>query len=137
MVEKLRHDMKKMRAMVPDVQGEVIPRLSNLRYVPMRYRHILPLQIMKRYRCVVIGAAQGVLTVAVSDPQNTRVLEVLSKYTRRAIFPVWVEPVRMQLLIRRIERCAAIKASMSPRNSLSIASEVHVIMMLLMSQKKG
>ncbi len=70
----------------------------------MRYRQILPLTIMKQYQCIVVGAAQGVLTVAIADRQNMAVIESLSRYTRQAIFPVLIDPIRMRLLIRRIER---------------------------------
>jgi hypothetical protein len=81
-----------------------IPQLRVIRRVPMRYRQILPLTIMKQYHCIVVGAAQGVLTVAITDRQNMAVIESLSRFTRRAIFPVLIDPNRMRLLIRRIER---------------------------------
>jgi len=85
--------------------GNPIPQLSVLRRVPMGYRQILPLTIMKRYQCIVVGAAHGVLTVAITDRQNMAVIESLSRYTGRAIFPVLIDPKRMSLLIQRIERC--------------------------------
>jgi hypothetical protein len=58
---------------------------------------------MKQYQCVVVGYARGVLTVAISDQQDITVIDTLSKLTRRTIFPVLVNAVRIQLLIQRIE----------------------------------
>jgi type II secretion system (T2SS) protein E len=86
------------------VLGKPIPQLSVLRRVPMRYRRILPLTIVKQYQCVVVGAAQSKLTVAISDWQNIAVIESLSRYTGQTIFPVLIDPKRMNLLIQRIER---------------------------------
>jgi hypothetical protein len=117
-----------------DMQDDVVPRLTDLRRIPVRYRHILPLEIMKRHQCVVVGAARGVLTVAIADPQNTSVLEVLRKYTRHAIFPVWIEPVRMHLLIHRIECRRGDGGRMPLCNSRSVASQIHTIMTVLMVQ---
>ena len=70
----------------------------------MRYRRMLPLTIMKRFQCLVVGSAQGVLTVAITDRQNTSVIESLRRITGQAIFPVLIDPNRMRLLIQRIER---------------------------------
>src|SRR5438876_3819185 len=82
-----------------------IPQLSELRHAPLRYRHILPLTIMKRHQCIVVGATQGKLTVAITDRQNMDVIETLSRYTGKTIFPVIIDTKRMHLLIQRIERC--------------------------------
>ncbi len=82
-----------------------IPHLREIRRAPMRYRHILPLTIIKRYQCLVVGAARGKLTIAFASKRNMKVIESLSRYTGKAIFPVLVDPMRMQLLIQRIERC--------------------------------
>lgn len=81
-----------------------VPQLNTLRRVPLRFRRILPLKIMQHYKCIVVGAAPGVLTVAIADRQNMAAIELLTKYTRRAIFPVLIDPDRMCLLIRRIEK---------------------------------
>ncbi len=86
------------------VRGSLIPQLFILRRAPMRYRHILPLNVMKKFQCIVVGSAPGVLTVAITDRQNTLVIESLRKITGQAIFPVLIDPTRMQLLIQRIER---------------------------------
>jgi len=97
--------MDRLEAMALSVHSNLIPRFTNLRRVPLRYRQFLPLMMMKRYQCVVIGSAHGVLTVAITDRHNTALIEALSKFTGCVIFPVCVEPARMRLLIKRIERC--------------------------------
>ena len=86
------------------VRGNLIPQLYVLRRVPMRYRQMLPLTIMKRFQCIVVGSAQGVLTVAITDRQDTSVIESLRSITGQAIFPVLIDSNRMRLLIQRIER---------------------------------
>lgn len=82
-----------------------IPRLDTIRRVPTRYHRILPLELMKDFQLIVVGAAPGTLTIAISDQQQEPVIELLKKLTGRAIFTVYVDPVRMRLLIDRVERC--------------------------------
>lgn len=84
--------------------SESIPYLRDIRHVRARYDTMLPLSIMKRYRCAVIGAARGVLTVAVTLPSHPQLIEMLARYTGSFIFPVCVQPARMDLLLRRVER---------------------------------
>lgn len=81
-----------------------IPQLRDIRRVRARYGAMLPLSIMKRYRCVAIGAARGVLTVAVTLPYHPQLLEILTRLTGSIIFPVYISPTRMDLLLRRVER---------------------------------
>ncbi|WP_165423301.1 hypothetical protein [Ktedonosporobacter rubrisoli] len=90
--------------MVHDVQGIEIPRLFTLRRVSAQYWRILPLKVMKRYQCIVIGKDRGGLTLAIADQKVTGIIEQLSKLTGYEIFPVLVDPVRIRLLLRRIER---------------------------------
>jgi len=97
--------MGNMKDIANSVRGSLIPQLYVLRRVPLRYRRMLPLSIMKRFQCIVVGSAQGVLTVAITDQQNTSVIESLREITGQAIFPVLIDPDRMRLLIQRIERC--------------------------------
>ena len=87
-----------------NVRCSLIPQLFVLRHVPVRYRRTLPLTIMKRFQCIVVGSAPGILTVAITDRQNTSVIESLREFTGQAIFPVLIDPARMQLLIQRIEK---------------------------------
>lgn len=96
--------MGTMQDMADTVRGNLIPHLFVLRRVPMRYYGILPLRIMKKYQCIVVGSAPGVLTVAITNRQNTVVIESLKKFTGQSIFPVFIDPAKMRLLIQRIER---------------------------------
>jgi hypothetical protein len=82
-----------------------LPRMDTIRRVPTRYQRILPLELVKQYQCIVIGAARGVLTVAITDIHHQPLIYSLEKYTGRHIFAVLVEPTRMRLLIERLERC--------------------------------
>ncbi|SRR5438132_5910155 len=93
-----------MKDIADNVRGSLIPELFVLRRVPMRYRRILPLILMKRLQCIVVGSAPGVLTVAITDRQNTSAIDSLRRLTGQAIFPVLIDPTRMRLLIQRIER---------------------------------
>src|SRR5258708_38762350 len=97
--------MGNMKDIADSVRGSLIPQLYVLRHVPLRYRRMLPLPIMKRFQCMVVGSAQGVLTVAITDRQNPSAIESLRKITGQAIFPVLIDPPRMRLLIQRIDRC--------------------------------
>ena len=128
--------MNRLEAMALSVHSNLIPRFTNLRRVPLRYRQFLPLMMMKRYQCVVIGSAHGVLTVAITDRHNTALIEALSKFTGCVIFPVCVEPDRMRLLIKRIERCEQRRGYTSKRFSLLETLQIHTIVMLLAYQIK-
>ena len=96
--------MGTMKDIADNVRGSLFPELFLLRRVPMRYRRILPLILMKRLQCIVVGSAPGVLTVAITDRQNTSAIDSLRRLTGQAIFPVLIDPTRMRLLIQRIER---------------------------------
>lgn len=85
------------------VRGNLIPRLNDVRRVPVRYHRVLPLPVVKRYQCVVLGASSKILTVGITERGNEALLDCLQILTGTAIFPVLVEPRRMRLLIARIE----------------------------------
>ena len=86
------------------VYGDFIPRLRDVRRVPVRYQRILPLSVMKRYQCVVLGASSRTLTVGIVERKDERLFAFLRMLTGATIFPVLVEPGRMDLLITRMER---------------------------------
>ena len=94
-----------MEEMACSVNGYGMPRFDTVRWVPKRFRGLLPLEVMKRYHCVVVGGAYGALTVAFIDEQSAYVIERLKKLTGQDIFPVLVNPIRMRLLLQRIEYC--------------------------------
>src|SRR5216684_1624814 len=91
-----------MKETVQDRQVCQIPRFRSLRRVPLPYRDILPLKVMMRHQCLVVGAWQDI-----------SILTLLSKLTGRTIFPVLVDPVRMHLLIQRIDRYQRSKGNVS------------------------
>jgi len=131
--------MKMLKKVVLDVDNYVFPRFDTLRWVPIRYRKLLPLSVMKRYQCIVIGAAQGRLTVAITDPLDLSIIESLQHLTRRTIFPVLIAPERMRQLIQHIEYCeqhkkAVMRLCYQPR--LQIRALVVMVAMLLGRENK-
>lgn len=90
--------------MMNDLSSRPIPTLAAVRWVPTRYQHILPLEVIKRHQCLVLGAARGVLTVAIADAQNRELVDALEKFTGHRIFTVFIEPASMRVLIERLER---------------------------------
>lgn len=96
---------EKKTAMPYGLHDEPIPRLDTIRRVPTRFHQILPLELMKRYQFIVVGAARGVLTVAISDIQQEPLIDSLKNLTGKPIFTVLIEPSRMRMMIDRIERC--------------------------------
>ena len=102
-LREITNSMKTLKKVVPDVDNYVFPRFDSLRWVPVRYRRILPLSVMKRYQCIVIGAAQGRLTVAMTDPVDLSIIELLQQVTKRTIFPVLIAPERMRQLLQHLE----------------------------------
>jgi hypothetical protein len=103
--------------MVHDVQC-VIPRLRTLRRVSQQYRHCLPLKVMQRHQCIVVGGEQGSLTVAMADCRQTYILTYLRWLTGCAIFPVQVDPARVRLLIKRVEWSMSVRRDLLRQASL-------------------
>jgi hypothetical protein len=122
-------DRKREKPINYELQGAMIPRLWTLRRIPGRYRRLLPVAVMKRYQCVVIGGDRGILTVAITDPKSISILNVLSTLTGRTLFPVLIDPTRMRLLIRRMERMEY--AYCAPTDSLSLYYTLQQRSMLL------
>ena len=115
-----------------ELQGTIIPRLWTLRRIPGRYQHLLPVAVMKRYQCVVVSGERGILTVAITEPKNIHVLNTLSWLLGYTIFPVLIDPMRMRLLIRRIER---LECAYYTTNSLTLYNTLqqHSMLMFLIS----
>ncbi len=126
----------KMRETIPCVCDNLIPQLRDLRRIPMRYQSVLPLKVMKRYQCAVVGSAQGVLTVAITNRLNTSLIKTFTRLIGRPIFPVWVKPARMGLLIKRMERWERREDEMLRSPRLLSSLEIHVIVSVLTDQMK-
>lgn len=140
--------MGTMQEIADSVRGNLIPHLFILRRVPMRYYRVLPLSVMKKYQCIVVGAAPGVLTVAITNRQNTVVIESLKKFTGQAIFPVLIDPAKMRLLIQRIERNEFRRNTVHSRRKITIRKieyyqysmlcrQICSLVMLVSSQKRN
>src|SRR6266849_3538367 len=135
--------MGTMKDIADNVRGSLIPEMFVLRRVPVRYRHILPLSVMKQLQCIVVGSAQGVLTVAITDRQNASAIDSLRRFTGQAIFPVLIDPTRMRLLIERIEQSRSAFYSMAARDARKteyyqysmLRLQVDSIVMVLSCQK--
>lgn len=93
------------------VNGSQFLHYDSVRWIPLHYRRLLPLRVMKRYRCIVVGSARGVLTVAFEERPRPTVLVGLRRLTGQAIFPVLVRPKRMKLLLQRAEFCQRYRTS--------------------------
>ena len=126
----------KMQATAPSVDGNLIPQYSDLRRIPIRFHHILPLRVMKRYQCAVIGSAQGILTVAITTRRDTSLIETLTRLTGRPIFPVWVSPARMRLLIQRMECWEHRRNEMLRSPHFLSLFQIHTIAVVLTDQMK-
>jgi hypothetical protein len=117
------------------VHGDFTPRLRDVRRVPARYQQILPLPVMKRHQCVVLGASSHMLTIGFVERENKRLLDFLQVLTGAKIFPVLVEPARMRLIIARMERSQRFQRRYSQSYYvLSLPTEVRL---LLRFQERG
>lgn len=103
--------------MVHDVPN-IIPRLQTVRRVPRQYWHCLPLQVMQRHQCIVIGGESGILTVAIADRHHAHIFTYLRLLTGCAIFPVQVDSARIRLFIKRIERSRSMRYAMLKQTAL-------------------
>ena len=127
-VSYVRADIKGKMA---NLRGDLIPRFSDVRRVPVCYHRALPLAVSKRYQCVVLGASSHTLTVGVTERENEALLDFLHLLTGAAIFPVLIEQRRMHLLIARIERYQRFcKQSCWPYYGLRQSSQVRLILAL-------
>jgi hypothetical protein len=96
--------MGTLKEMAYLVRQGPLPRLPSLRYVPLRYRSWLPLPVARRYQCLVIGLAQGVVTVALARPGNAALYALLEEITSCTVFPVLVSSTSLRLALKRLER---------------------------------
>ena len=128
--------MRIVKEMAPEILSSVIPRFPDLRRVPTPYQRILSLKAMRQYRCVIVGAAQGMLTLAITDTQAMSFIDFLSKITKRSIFLVLVEPGRMDLLLKRLERQERRRGRRLYPTSILSPYHVDVIVVLLTHLKQ-
>ena len=91
------------------VNSSQMPRYDRVRWVPKRFRRILPLNVMKQYRCIVVGGTKEVLTVAFTSRKNAYVIQGLRKLTGQDIFPVLIKSERMRMLLTKAETSSRCK----------------------------
>jgi hypothetical protein len=91
-------------AMAYTIQQGPLPNFKSIRRVPSRCQHVLPLHLMLRYQCIVVGTARDTLTLAIADERQRQSIEDLERLLGRSIFTVLVDASRMQLLLSRLER---------------------------------
>lgn len=130
--------IENVRRQSPGRRDHGIPRLFSLRRVAKRYWQVLPLEVMRRYQCVVIGTEGDALTIAIADERSTRIFGVIRMLTGRKVFPVLIESEHMSLLLRRIERDACIahnRLHHLPRPYFIdlFPHDIHTILLLLTS----
>ncbi len=116
------------------VNGNLIPRFDTLRWVPTRSRGILPLAVMKRYQCIVVGATRSMVTVALAEGQETIAPEILTALTGRTIFPVLISQSRMRLLIKRLERAEDDRGNICRKKLLLHLLQIRLIVTFTASQ---
>ncbi len=93
------------------VNSSQILHYDSMRWIPLYYRRLLPLQVMKRYHCIAVGSEGGVLTVAFDERPHPKLLDGLRRLTGQIIFPVLVHPKRMRLLLQRADFCNSYRVS--------------------------
>ncbi|GHO84328.1 hypothetical protein [Dictyobacter formicarum] len=81
-----------------------LPRLAPLRRVPLRYSSLLPLHMILRYQCIVIGKSKGSITVAFTDQKSLYILPLIADLTGCHVFPVTIDSCLMRLLLQRLVR---------------------------------
>ncbi|GCF08227.1 hypothetical protein [Dictyobacter arantiisoli] len=86
-----------------------IPRLFTMRRVSLQHCSILPLSVMQRYQCIVIGKTRGALTIAIADQKSICIFSALSRLTCCQLFPVLVDPKQISFALQRMERAERIR----------------------------
>jgi type II secretion system (T2SS) protein E len=110
-----------------------MPRFDRVRWVPKRFRNMLPLNVMKQYHCIVVGGTKGVLTVAFTGRKNAYVIQGLRKMTGQDIFPVLIKPERMRILLVKAEASSGRKHPFQLR-CYSHRSHIHALLMFYVVQ---
>jgi hypothetical protein len=75
-----------------------VPYLAPPRSIPSSVRKLVPLEVMRQYRCLPVGRNRNALTVALADPTDTGALLRLEEMTGLTIFPVMTDPEALEHL---------------------------------------
>jgi hypothetical protein len=122
--------------MLPAQPADPMPHLRDLRRVSLRYQSIIPLSMMSSCHCILIGKSGRVLTVAFLNLQNKALIDALQRYTGYAIFPVYVRPTRLRLLLARLQRQERQACERLWRSPLSLPIPVRTMVYVITSQRK-
>jgi len=76
------------------------------------------------------------LTVGIADQRCTYIFKQLSALTGCTIFPVLIDPVRMHLLLRRVERSEREKYQAAGHHLAHHLLQIRSMLMFLASQGK-
>jgi hypothetical protein len=126
-----------MQDMLQGERNDPMFRLRHLRRIPLRYRNSIPLSVMRSCRCIVIGGDGNSLTVAFSARQHTSILDALAFYTGCTIFPVYVSPSLMRLLISRLVRYERQAHEQQWRASVPVFMPVQMMLFVITGQKRS
>jgi hypothetical protein len=77
-----------------------VPYLAPPQHIPSSVRKLLPLEVMRQYRCLPVGRNRHALTVALADPTDAGALLHLEQMTGLTIFPVMTDPEALEHLAR-------------------------------------
>ena len=80
-----------------------VPYLTLLpRTLPARVHQLISPQLAQELHCYPLGYARNTLTVAMSDPQDSRALERLRQETGLHIFPILVPPQELETALEQL-----------------------------------
>jgi hypothetical protein len=82
-----------------------VPYLPFLpRTFPNKVKRLVKPELAQELHCFPLGCAQNTLTVAMSNPQDSRILDRLQQETGMRIFPVLIHPDELQNALEHITR---------------------------------
>lgn len=80
-----------------------VPYLTLLpRTLPARVHQLISPQLAQELHCYPLGCARNTLTVAMSDPQDSRALNRLRQETGLHIFPILVPPEELETALEQL-----------------------------------
>lgn len=63
---------------------------------------LVPLEVALELRAVPLAIEEGVLTVAMADPNQHEAIEALTGVTGHEVFPVWTPPDQLEAALQRL-----------------------------------
>lgn len=103
-------EMRKVPA-VPEEDLSVIARQLGVPYLPFlprvfpsKVKRLMRPELAQELHCFPLGCADKTLTVAMSDPQDGKVLDRLQKETGMRIFPVLIHPDELRNALEHMAR---------------------------------